>query len=548
MQFFSYAIAGGDFSAAGAASRGMKEQLKRIGAPAEAIRRTMIAAYEAEMNVVIHARQGRLEASLSDGRVDVNVIDEGPGIPDVELALTEGFSTASDEARTLGFGAGLGLPNIRRASDRFRLASTVGRGTRVSFSVVLQDEAAAAGGRSSLYAAADRCRDCLRCVTACPTKAMRVRDGRPMVLDHLCIDCACCIAACEAGALDIESTVDDLAHAHDGDPAPVALAVPPALPAGFGERVPVATAWKTLDELGCAELVSVAPYETAVRSAAAGLAASGELPWPVIAPLCPAAVNLVQLRFPSLIGHLAPLASPWEALRRARGETPLAAVASCPAQRAALAAGGADTVDILRPQALRDVLLPIFAALPDQATPPPQPRPALHHPVPGSGPSPSAPSPAPAAPSRPDTLLVTGVAHVLSVLEQIEDGLLTSAAVVEPYCCDGGCFGSPLLTEDPAVAAWRWAAARLDDGAVSPLPVPPPERPYAPRSGVRLDDDMGAAIAKLARIDALTKGLPGRDCAACGSPTCAALAEDIVLERAAVSLCPYLDDEEDHEA
>ncbi len=65
---------------------------------------------------------------------------------------------------------------------------------------------------------------------------------------------------------------------------------------------------------------------------------------------------------------------------------------------------------------------------------------------------------------------------------------------------------------------------------------------------MRLDDNMGAAIAKLARIDALTKGLPGKDCAACGAPTCAALAEDIVLERAAVSLCPYLDDEDDHEA
>jgi hypothetical protein len=258
-----------------------------------------------------------------------------------------------------------------------------------------------------------------------------------------------------------------------------------------------------------------------VRSAAAELAAGGALPRPVIAPLCPAAVELVQLRFPSLIAHLAPLASPWEALRRARSETPLAAVASCPAQRAALTEGDADTVDILRPQALRDALLPIFAAPPDQATPPPEPRPALPHPVPGSGPSPSAPSPARPAPSRPDTLLVMGITHVLSVLEQIEDGLLTSSAVVEPYCCDGACFGSPLLFEDPAVAAWRWEHAHLDDGVLESLPAPPPAHPYAPRSGVRLDDDMGAAIAKLARIDALAKSLPGKNCAACGAPTCA---------------------------
>src|SRR5664280_1320567 len=101
MDFVSYAIEGNDFKAAGAASRAIKEHLKRIGADADAIRRTMIAAYEAEMNVVIHADRGRLEASLSDRAVNVNVIDEGPGIPDIRRAMKEGFSTATSEARRM---------------------------------------------------------------------------------------------------------------------------------------------------------------------------------------------------------------------------------------------------------------------------------------------------------------------------------------------------------------------------------------------------------------------------------------------------------------
>jgi len=131
MEFVSFDIESNDFRRAGAASRAIKEHLKRIGADAEAIRRTMIAAYEAELNVVIHSVGGWLEASLTDSRIDVNVVDKGPGIPDVDLAMIEGYSTASAEARALGFGAGMGLPNIKRNADEFDISSVVGEGTRL---------------------------------------------------------------------------------------------------------------------------------------------------------------------------------------------------------------------------------------------------------------------------------------------------------------------------------------------------------------------------------------------------------------------------------
>ncbi len=97
----------------------------------------MIASYEAEMNVVIHARTGTLWARLDSGKLDLEIADEGPGIPNVELALREGWSTASEKAREMGFGAGMGLPNIRRNSDLFDIETRVGRGTRIRSTILL---------------------------------------------------------------------------------------------------------------------------------------------------------------------------------------------------------------------------------------------------------------------------------------------------------------------------------------------------------------------------------------------------------------------------
>jgi hypothetical protein len=128
---------------------------------------------------------------------------------------------------------------------------------------------------------------------------------------------------------------------------------------------------------------------------------------------------------------------------------------------------------------------------------------------------------------------------VLAILERIENGLFTGVPVVEPYICDEGCFGSPLFEEDPHVARYRWdhADGARDAGAGRAVPR---RRPRTARPGIRLDADMAKAIEKLARLDALTRSLPGKDCGACGAPTCAALAEDVVMARAEQSLCPYL--------
>jgi anti-sigma regulatory factor (Ser/Thr protein kinase)/Na+-translocating ferredoxin:NAD+ oxidoreductase RNF subunit RnfB len=516
MEHLTYDIRSGDFTGAGAASRDLKQHLKRIGAESDSVRRAMIAAYEAEMNVVIHADGGRLEATVSDGQLDVDVVDRGPGIPDIPRAMHEGFSTASSEARALGFGAGMGLPNIERNSDRIRVTSTVGEGTRVSFSVMLRPEAADQGARpSSLGMVADLCRDCRHCLVACPTAAVRVRDGRPSVMDHVCVDCTCCIESCAPGALTMLDAPDGLRR--DGG----VLAVPPALLAGFGEH-PAATVLEELRALGFSEVLSVHPYEDALRREVLDLAATSDAPAPLISPVCPAVVNLVELKFPSLVKHLAPLASPWEAVQRDLGEREATYAVSCPSQRTALLTqrptAQRQTVTV---RLVREALLPRLAAR----------RPAA-----------SSAAPLLQAGGADDLLVVTGVSHVLAVLEEIEDGRLGGVAAVEPYICDGGCFGSPLLGEDAYVASWRWAAAAGVDGGEGRSHER--SRPFHARPGIRLDADMAVAIGKLAQLDAETEALPGKDCGVCGAPTCAALAEDIVMGRAGRALCPYVITEE----
>ena len=131
----SYTVLGGDFSKAGVVSVRIKNLLKELGLSFNVIRRAAIAAYEAEMNVIMYAREARVELSVSAGKVEVIFEDKGPGIPDISLAMKEGYSTASQEMWEMGFGAGMGLPNIKKNSDSFRITSKVGEGTRLEISI-----------------------------------------------------------------------------------------------------------------------------------------------------------------------------------------------------------------------------------------------------------------------------------------------------------------------------------------------------------------------------------------------------------------------------
>jgi anti-sigma regulatory factor (Ser/Thr protein kinase) len=130
-----FPVKGGDFAKAGTVACRIKDLLKEMGLDTQTVRRAAIASYEAEMNVIMYAWEGRVKLAVSPGKVRIIVDDKGPGIPDVELAMTEGYSTATQEMRELGFGAGMGLPNIKKNSDGLRIDSQVGRGTRLEITI-----------------------------------------------------------------------------------------------------------------------------------------------------------------------------------------------------------------------------------------------------------------------------------------------------------------------------------------------------------------------------------------------------------------------------
>jgi len=130
-----YEIIGGDFKMAGESSSRLKKTLKRLGIASDIVRRIAIASYEAEMNVVIYAKRGRIRSHIFQDRVEVFVDDEGPGIEDIEKAKEPGFSTAPEWVRELGFGAGMGLYNIEKSSDFMEIKSKVGVGTNLIFRI-----------------------------------------------------------------------------------------------------------------------------------------------------------------------------------------------------------------------------------------------------------------------------------------------------------------------------------------------------------------------------------------------------------------------------
>ncbi len=137
---FTFNVDGDDFTSAGQASVQIKKILRELGVNSEVIRRVSVAMYEGEINMVIHAGGGVAEVVVRKDHIEIILDDKGPGIADIEQAMQEGFSTAPDQIRSLGFGAGMGLPNMKRYTDYMHIESTVGVGTRVVMRVNYKEE------------------------------------------------------------------------------------------------------------------------------------------------------------------------------------------------------------------------------------------------------------------------------------------------------------------------------------------------------------------------------------------------------------------------
>ncbi len=131
----TYDVSPEDFTRAGEASSDVKGKLKRLGVPPDAIRKVSIAMYEGEINMVIHANGGRITVEITPQQIRMVLADQGPGIPDIEQAMQAGWSTAPDEVRNLGFGAGMGLPNMKKYTDEMKIDTVLGVGTTITMTV-----------------------------------------------------------------------------------------------------------------------------------------------------------------------------------------------------------------------------------------------------------------------------------------------------------------------------------------------------------------------------------------------------------------------------
>lgn len=132
-----YQVSSDDFTRAGEASSDVKGKLKQLGVRPEAVRKVAIAMYEGEINMVIHARGGEITVEITPEQIKMVLADVGPGIPDIDLAMKAGWSTAPDEVRNLGFGAGMGLPNMKKYTDDMKIETEIGVGTTITMRVNL---------------------------------------------------------------------------------------------------------------------------------------------------------------------------------------------------------------------------------------------------------------------------------------------------------------------------------------------------------------------------------------------------------------------------
>ena len=403
----------------------------------------------------------------------------------------------------------------------------------------------------------DKCVGCTNCLKRCPTEAIRVRGGRAHIIDERCIDCGECIRVCEHHA-KIANT--NPLSAINGFPYKIALPAP-SLYGQFKNLRSISDVIEGLKMMGFDAGYDVARGADIVSVAVMERMKEPDCPRPLISSSCPAVVRLIQTRFPELIDNIVDVRSPMEvAASQARSEfarekgvdpkdvgcfflTPCAAKMTAirkPLGHEKSAVDGAIS------------FLEVYGLLSGQIKKAVKPEDA---------PSPRANSfgigwartgGEAGAVQQEESLAVDGIDNVIRVLEEIEDNRLPGLRFFEGMACFGGCIGGPLSFENPFIARNRIRKLVLSLPKVRPQDVVSPEeisgmadeifcdKPLEPVKVMQLGKDVREALHNMERVEELSKKLPGLDCGSCGSPSCQALAEDIVLGYATEMDCLVL--------
>jgi Fe-S-cluster-containing hydrogenase component 2 len=403
-------------------------------------------------------------------------------------------------------------------------------------------------GRPLLTLRSELCVGCTHCLRVCPTEAIRIRQGKAEAMPHRCIHCGECLRVCPWEAWTVRVEPGEPTGQKEGTLG----ILDPAVFGQFGDRDPasVLEAFSEIGFSGAREMgVGLALYCQAARR----FMACGKAVPPVISSDCPAVVHLVQVKFPSLLENLLPVAPPYEIMAQrlkkeleGKPSSNLGYVVPCLAKAEAaigsITAEGAyhrviPVVDLYNP--LRGFLLRKEEGIPSRKIPS---NLAVEWAFPG-GQSKALGIDLP--------LIVDGIHQVAEVLELAENGLLEEVPFIEAWACAGGCLGGSLNVRNPFWARFQLSSRVRKNrprSEESPGGSPKAEesdayllnQPFSPRGGMRLDENLQAAMEKLRRIDEVVKRFPGIDCGACGCPTCLALAEDVVQGYSLETDCLYV--------
>lgn len=405
------------------------------------------------------------------------------------------------------------------------------------------------GSEHLLFLKTDLCRGCTHCIRICPTEAIRIRQGRAEVMLHRCIQCGECIRVCPREAWEVRSNSYEKVKKEGG-----AVAIlDPVVFWQFGSQTTPRRVAEAFLEIGFTAVQDLGKALQSYRSAVSFYLASEEKPIPPIASTCPAVVQLVQVKYPSLIENLIPIILPYQIMAQnwkkgGNGDLTHALYYIVPCLAQAEAVQGLFSKGAVLAEAipLVDLYNPLKVAvlrkkeIPDDS---PWPKTAI------SGMKWAIAGGESKEIGLPATLIVDGIHHVARILELAESGLLDEVRFIEAWACPGGCLGGPLTVQNPFWAKYHleeWLRKNEKGGGNKRNKVSLDKEsfrwkgPVHPRPGMRLDEELKTAMEKLRRIDEMVKKFPGIDCGACGCPSCLAFAEDVVQGHAPEKECLYV--------